>query len=135
MSWKAEMTTGRMDRRLNIGIEQELPVDWSRIDKSIYFPTYKRIKAGIGREYYFNRKNVKESERKIWPEQDVKTHDLGRYEKNREKREDEGKKENTWRELKDQLRKGSVGLEKMKFLKQEEKNTTAKKKRCIESRR
>ena len=68
-------------------------------------------------------KNVKEGERKIWTRARCgNTYNVGRYEKNREKREeDEGKKEDTWRELEDQLRKGSMELEIMEFLKQEER--------------
>ena len=81
------------------------------------------MKEGIGRENYFDKKNVKESERRIWTRARCgNTYNLGRYEKNGEKREvDGGKKENTWRVLEDQLRKGSMGLEIMEFLKQEER--------------
>ena len=87
MSWEAEMTRHRMGRGLKIGIEQEQEEDWSRIDKSTYFPTYKRIKEATGRENYFDRKNVKESERKIWTVQNVETHIISEDTKRIEKKE------------------------------------------------
>ena len=54
LDWETEMTMDRMDGGLKKRIEQELQKDWSRIDKSTYFPIYKRIKEGIRRENYFD---------------------------------------------------------------------------------
>ena len=95
---------------------------------------YKRIKDEIGRKSYFEWKNAKESERKIWTRARYgNIYNLVRYKKHSKKREEkESKKENIWRGLEDQLRKGSMELEIMEFLKQEEKNTKPKNKRCIE---
>ena len=72
---------------------------------------------------------MKESEIKNWTRAKCgNIYNLGRYEKNRGKREeDEGKKENTCRELEDQLKKGSVGLEIMEFMKQDEKKHQSEK--------
>ena len=84
------------------------------------------MKEGIGRENYFDKKNVKESERRIWTRARCgNTYNLGRYEKNREKRR-RRRDNNTWREKK-------LGLKIMEFLKK--KYTKAKKKRSMVSRR
>ena len=44
LDWETEKIMDRMERGLKKGIKQELHEDCSRIDKSTYFPTYKRIK-------------------------------------------------------------------------------------------
>ena len=53
LDWEMEMARDSLEIGLNKEIEQELQEDWSRIDNSSYFPIYKRINKGIGRESYF----------------------------------------------------------------------------------
>ena len=100
MSWEAEETRDTMLKAIKKGIEQEIQEDWTKIENSSHFSIYKKkkIKDEIGRENYFEWKNVKESEIKIWTRARCgNTYNLGRFGRNSERgeEEDERKKENT----------------------------------------
>ena len=69
LDWETEKIRDGMEKGLKKGIEQELQEDWSRIDNSTNFPTYKRIKEGIGRESYFGWKMRRRTIEKFGPEQ------------------------------------------------------------------
>ena len=123
MNWEAEMTRDTMEKAIKKGIDQEIQEDWTKIENSSYFPIYNQIKEEIGRKYYFEWKNVKESEIKIWTRTRCGSkYNLGRFGSNSEGGEevDERRKEDIWKGLEVQLRKGTIGREIMEFLKQEE---------------
>ena len=83
MSWEAERTRDIMEKAIKKDIEQEIQEDWTKIENSSYFPIYKKIKEEIGRENYFEWKNVKESEIKILTRARCgNTDNLGRFERN-----------------------------------------------------
>ena len=117
---EAERTRDTIEKAIKKGIEQE---DRTKIENSLNFPIYKKIKEEIGREHYFEWKNVKENEMKIWIRARCgNSYNLGRFGRKSEggEEEDEGERENTWKGLEGQPRKGMVGREIMEFLKQEE---------------
>ena len=68
MTWEAERTRVTMEKAIKKGIEQEIQEDWTKIENSSHFSIYKKkkIKDEIGRENYFEWKNMKENEMKIW---------------------------------------------------------------------
>ena len=51
-----------MEKAIRKGIEQEIQKDWTKIENTLYFPIYKKSE----KRNYFEWKNVKESEIKIW---------------------------------------------------------------------
>ena len=93
MDRETEMTWDRMERGLEIGLEQELQEGCSRIDRSTHFSIYKRIKEGIGREreresYLIGVPNGNESEReKFGPEQDVEIYIISEDTKRNKRKE------------------------------------------------
>lgn len=55
-----------IERTIQIKIDQELQLDWAKVDKSNYCKEYKHRKKAIGMEVYWEDKNIRAENKETW---------------------------------------------------------------------